>query len=169
MSHRVCSRRATWTGNAQLYLIVLLLKGDDGTPHLTWYDHVYFPRAMMECHTRHRWFICVVQEGWWHSMPDIIRPCVITKGDNGMPRLTSFVYVCSPRAMIMCHAQHRLTVCVAKEIWWHEKLNVVRPCVLSNGNYGIPRPTSSIYVCNLRALKSFHTRHCPILCLIQGT
>ncbi len=79
-------------------------------PHLTLYDHVYCPRGMMESHARHRLFICAVQEGWRHAMPDVFWPCVLTKGDDGMPRLTSSIYVCSPRAMIPWHAWRWSTV-----------------------------------------------------------
>ena len=38
-------------------------------------------------------------------MPDVFRSCVMPKGDDGIPRPTSFDSVCCPRAVISCHVR----------------------------------------------------------------
>ena len=40
----------------------VLPKGDDGMLWSTLFDHVLYPRAMMESLAQHRSFVCVVQE-----------------------------------------------------------------------------------------------------------
>ena len=47
-------------------------------------------------------------------MPDVLRPYVLPKGDDIMPHPTSFDQVCCLKAVISCHVQHRLTVCVSQ-------------------------------------------------------
>ena len=42
--------------------------------------------------------------------PDVIRLCVLPKGDDGMPRPTSLDRVCCPKAVVACHALRRLTM-----------------------------------------------------------
>ena len=74
-------------------------------------------------------------------MSDVVRPCVLSKGGDGMPRLTSFDCVCCPKAMISCHARRRLTVCAAQGQVCHAMPDVVIQCVLSKGDYVLPRPT----------------------------
>ena len=90
-------------------------------PRRTSSYHVCYPRAMMACHTR-RCRLCVLPKGkmacharrcstvfavrglFWHAPPDVVRSCVLPKGDNGMPRLTSFDRVCGIKAVMSCHA-----------------------------------------------------------------
>ena len=43
-----------------VFLLFVLSKGDDCMPRPTLSDYVYTPRAKMECHARHRSFLCVV-------------------------------------------------------------------------------------------------------------
>ena len=38
------------------------------------------------------------------------------QSDDGMPRPTSFDRVCCPKAMLACHARHRLTVCAVQGV-----------------------------------------------------
>ena len=56
-------------------------------------------------------------------MPDVLRPCVLSKGSDVMPRPTSSDYVCCPRAVMSCHSRR------------------CRPCVQSKGSNVMPRPT----------------------------
>ena len=67
--------------------------------------------------------VCAVQKRLWHATPDVVRPCVLPKGDDGMPRPTSSDRVCCPKAAMSCHARR------------------CRPCVLSKGGDVMPRPT----------------------------
>ena len=55
-------------------------------------------------------------------MPDVVQPCLPSKGYDGMPRSTSFDRVCYPMAMMATPG-------------------VVRLCVLSKGGDVMPRPT----------------------------
>ena len=72
---------------------------------------------------------------------------VLSKGDAGMPHLTSFDRVCCPKVMFACHARRRSTVCAIQRRCWHVTLDVVRPCVLSKGGDVMSRPTKIDRVC----------------------
>ena len=62
-------------------------------------------------------------------MPDVVRPCLSSKGYDGMPRTTSFDRVCFPKIMIEYTPE------------------VVRPCVQSMGGDIMPRMTSFDRLC----------------------
>ena len=66
----------------------VLYKGDDGMPHLTLFDRVCCPRAVMSFHARRHSTACAIQ--WWlcYSMPDVVRLCVLSKSGDVMPRPT---------------------------------------------------------------------------------
>ena len=49
-----------------------------------------------------------------YATPDVVRPSVMSKGGDGMSRLTSFDRVCCPKAVMSCPAQRRLTVRVVQ-------------------------------------------------------
>ena len=100
-------------------------KGGDVMPRPTLFYRVCIPRAVMSCHAR------------------CSRLCVLSKGGDVMPRSTSSDRACSPRALISCHAPRRPTVCAVQGWRWHGTPDVIRPCVLSKGGDGMPRPTSS--------------------------
>ena len=82
-------------------------------------------------------------------MLDVFRPCVLPKGDAGMPRLTSFDRVCCPKVMLACH------------------ISVVRPFVLPNEDDGMPRPTSSDHVCCRKEVMACHARRSLTICATQ--
>ena len=102
----------------------------------------------------------VVQGPCSHAMPYVVLLCVLYKGDDNKPRLTSSDCVCFPSAILACHARRRPTVCNAKGhdsiprlmtsdcvccpkvIMAYDAL-VIRPCVFPKDHEGIPRPTSS--------------------------
>ena len=65
--------------------ICVQYKGDDGIPRLTLFDHVYYPIAMRKCHSRRYVTVCIVQEPSLHANTDIFLPCVVFKGDYGIP------------------------------------------------------------------------------------
>ena len=89
----------------------VLPQGDDGMPRLTLFDCVCWPKAMMACHSQRRLTMFAVQGRRWHAMPDAVRLSVLPKGDDRMQRLTLFNRVCSPRAVMSCHAR-RCQACV---------------------------------------------------------
>ena len=80
-------------------------------------------------------------------MPDIVRPCVLPKGDDVMPRPMSSDRMCSLKAMMACHA---------------------RPCVLSKGDDGMQRLTSFESVFSPTAVMSCHSQCSLTVCTTQG-
>ena len=74
-------------------------------------------------------------------MSDVVRPCVLSKGGDGMPRLTSFDRVCCLKAEMSCQARCSLTVCAAQGRSCHATPDVVRQCVQSKGGDVMPCPT----------------------------
>ncbi len=127
----------------------VLSKGYDGMPCPTPSDRVCCPRAMMAWHTRRRSTVCAAQRQWRHATADVVRPCVLQKGDDCMPCPTTSDRLCCPRAMMACHALRRPTVCAAQGRWWHSTLDVVRLCAQS------------------KAIIACHTWHCLTVCTAQ--
>ena len=95
----------------------------------TLFDRVCCPRAMMAYHARR------------------CRPCVMSKGSDVMPRLTSSYPMSSPRAVMSCHAQRYSTGCAAQRQLWHATSDVVQLFVLPKGDDGMPRATSFDRLC----------------------
>ena len=135
----------------------MLFKGDDDIPHPTSFDRVCCLRDMRACQDRRCLTVCAVQKQWWHATPNVIRPYVLSKGDDCMPRPMSSDCVFFPSAMIACHARRHPTVCSAQGGWWNYKSDVIRSYVLSKGDDNMPRPTSSGRVYCLRAMMTCHT------------
>ena len=63
----------------------------------TSFERVCCPNVMLACH------------------PDVIRPCVTSKGGDVIPLPTSFDRACRPRAVMSCQARRRSTVCAVLE------------------------------------------------------
>ena len=82
-------------------------------------------------------------------MPDIVLPCMLSKGDDGMLRPTSSDRVCCPRAMMKCHTPHR-------------------QCVSHKGNNDMPCLMSYDRMCFPRAMWACHGLRCQIVCVVQG-
>ena len=53
-------------------------------PRQTSFDRACSPRAVMSCDARRRSTVCAVQG---RCTSDVVRPCVLSKGGDGMPRL----------------------------------------------------------------------------------
>ena len=83
----------------------------------TSFDREFLPSAIMECHAQRHPTVCASQGTFGHATPNVIRPCVqskgddsmhaqrcpsvlLSKGDDYMPRPTSFDRLCFPRAMM---------------------------------------------------------------------
>ena len=64
----------------------------------------------MACHARRHLTMCDVLGRQWHATPAVVRPFVLPKGDDRMPRPMSFFRVCCPKALMACHALRRSTV-----------------------------------------------------------
>ncbi|TMW86570.1 hypothetical protein EJD97_021200, partial [Solanum chilense] len=57
---------------------------------------------MMLCHARCHPTVCATQEPCGHTTPNDVRSCVLSKGNDNMPRPTSSDHVCFARAMMAC-------------------------------------------------------------------
>ena len=145
----------------------VLLKGDDGMPHPTSFDRVCRPRAIMACHARRRSTVCAVKRRRCDATPDVVRPCVLRQGDDGMPCPTSFYRVYCPKALMECHARRRSTICATQRRLWHAMPDVVRPCVLPKDDDGMPRPTLFDSVWCPKAVMSCHARRSSTVCVVQ--
>ena len=95
-----------WHATSVIDLLCVLSKGYDEMPCSMSFNHVYFPRAMIGCHARRCLTVYAIQGLRRHAMPDFVRPCGLSKGDNGMPHpmLSDLVY--GPNAMMECHSQN---------------------------------------------------------------
>uniref|UniRef100_A0A3Q7EV76 Uncharacterized protein n=1 Tax=Solanum lycopersicum TaxID=4081 RepID=A0A3Q7EV76_SOLLC len=91
-------------------------KSDDGIPRSMSFDGVWFPMALITCHTRLHPTMRTVT-------PNVVRLYVQCQGDDGMPRpissdcgyvgtpnFTSFDRVCIPRAMMASHVRRSPTM-----------------------------------------------------------
>ena len=84
--------------------------GNDGMPRTTSTDCVCFLWDNLAFLARHNQIMCVVQERWWLSTPEIVLSCVLFKGDDRMPDPTSSICVCSQSLIMVWHVHSRLTV-----------------------------------------------------------
>ena len=101
-------------------------------------------------------------------MPNVVRPCLPSKGYDGMPCPTSFDRVCFPKAMMACHTRGRSSVCNVQRRRCHASHNIVRSCVLPKGGDVVPRPTLSDCLCCPRAVMSCHARRCRSYLFSKG-
>ena len=163
----VCAAQGRWWhAKPEEVLSFVFSKSDKGMPHSTSSDHVCCPRAR------------------WHAMPDVIRPCVLPKCDNDIKCQTSSHCMCNPKVMMPFHArrplsyvmsrgddgrhtQHSPTVCAAKGQWWHVMPVVMRPSVMSKGDDGMARATSSDCACSPRGVKANHARRRTTPCVLS--
>ena len=83
-------------------------------------------------------------------MPDVIRPCLLSKGGNVMTRLTLFDRVCCPKEVMASNP------------------NVVRPCLPSKGDDGIPRLTLSDCVSSSKGSDGMPRPTLPIVRAVHG-
>ena len=117
-------------------------------------------------------------------MPDVVLPCMLSNGDDGMPRPTSFDRVCCPTAMMKCHTPHRQCVshkgnndmpclmsydrmCFPRAMWACHGLCCQIVCVVQ-GDDNMPHTTSSYHVCYPMAMITFHARHRQTVYAAQG-
>ena len=123
---------------------------------------------MMACQARCRPIVCVGQGLWWHTTPDVVQPCMLSKSNDGMTRPTSSHHMCYPRAKMSCHARRHQAACATQWWWRHATSDVIQSFVLPKVHEGIAHPTSSDLVCCLTALITSHDRCRPIVYAFQG-
>ena len=120
----------------------------------------------MACHAIRRPPMCVLQRILYHSTPDVVQPYALSTSYDGMPHAMSSGHVCNPRAMIKCHARHRLTVPTFRRRRWDATPDIFHLCVISKG-YD-PRLTSFNHVCCPSAMMLFHAQCRPTVFPVQG-
>ena len=98
----------------------LMPKRHAGMPCLTSSDRVWSPKMLIAWHAQCLLPLCAVQGIWLHATPDVIWPCVLSKGNDNKPHATS----------------SDLKYCPWR--WWHATLDVVRLCFLAKRHAGIP-------------------------------
>ncbi len=142
-------------------------------------------RAIMTSHTLLHPTVCVVQGIWWEAMPDVVQPCVLSKGNDvgtpdilrlcmlskrylGMPHSTLPDRVCSERAIMVFHTRCRLPMCNVQGTWCHDTSDVVLLCVICKGDDGMPCLTSSVSAWCPRAMIACHTWCREAVCVVQG-
>ena len=146
----------------------VLRKCDYSMPRPMSSDRVCCPRAMISCHNWRSMIVSTVQGRDGIAMVDIIWPCLLTMGDDGMARPTSFDRLCYLREMIYSTSDVvRPCVCctIARMATMAE---FIRPCVHSKGDDGMPRPMLFYRICYPRAVMSFHARRSTIICSVQA-
>ena len=125
--------------------------GADGMPRPLSCDNMHLPKAMMACHALRVPIVFVFQGRWQHATPDAIWSCILSNGEDGMPRSMSSERVCFPREMNSCHVGRHPTL-----------------SMLSNCDDVMPHPTSSDHVFIPMAMMACHARHIPTLWAAQG-
>ena len=125
------------------------------------------PSAKMACHALCHLTVCVVQGLLCHSTPDVVRPCVKSKGNDGIPCSKFFNCVCFLNAMMECQAGRYSTVLAFQGRRCHATPDVVRSCLLSKGVDVMPRPTSFDHVCCPKAMIACHARRSSTVCAAQ--
>ena len=67
-------------------------------------DRAYCLKEVMAFHARRRLTVFDVQARQWHATPDVVRPFVLPKGDDGKPCPASFDRVCCAKSVMARHA-----------------------------------------------------------------
>ncbi|TMW85119.1 hypothetical protein EJD97_023746 [Solanum chilense] len=65
--------------------------GYDGMLRSKSSDHVFCPMSMMACYVQSHPTMCAAQGPYGHATYDVIRSCVLSKGNDNMPRPTSSI------------------------------------------------------------------------------
>ena len=163
----------------------VLSKGDDNLHRPMSFYRVFFPSAIMACHTRRHSTVLNANgvDGIPLPMssdcvccPKVImacnalhiRLCVLPKDHAGIPRPTSSNRMCGPREMMACQAQRCPNIYSAQGPCMHATLYVIRLHVQFKGDNGMSRPTSSDCVCCLKAMMACYARRLPTECAALG-
>ena len=68
------------------------------------------PTTVMSLHAWLYLTMYVIQGLGWNATPDVVLPCLLSKGHNCIPCLTVSECVFYPKTMMTCHVRHCLTV-----------------------------------------------------------
>ncbi|TMW88188.1 hypothetical protein EJD97_018934 [Solanum chilense] len=101
----------------------------------------------MACHARRRPTVCAAKGPCWHVTPNVIRPCVLSEGNDGIKYPTLSDRVCCTRVMMTCHVDVVPPCVLLKGEYRIGMPNIIKPCVQSMGDDNMPRPTLSNRVC----------------------
>ena len=88
-----------WHAMRDIIWSCMLSKGEDGMPGSTSSIYVWSPRDIIAFHVRYWPTVCAIQELWWHAMPNVFKPSVLSKGYDGVWRSTLSNRVHFPRSM----------------------------------------------------------------------
>ncbi|TMW80697.1 hypothetical protein EJD97_016477, partial [Solanum chilense] len=114
--------------------------------------------------------VCAAKGPCWHVTPNVVRPCVLSKGNDGIKYPTSSDRVCCMRVMMTCHVDVVPPCVLLKGDDSIDMPNVIRPCgddvitttnvvrlcVLHNCDDGMPLPTSSVRICSPKVMMACH-------------
>ena len=98
-------------------------------------------KELITCHNRCLVIVKAFLGWWWHSTPNVIRPCGIEWAMMALKWLTLYDRVFLPRAMMACQDWCSSTVYVVNGRYWHATPNIVH------------------HVCCPRAKMACHVRH----------
>ena len=122
----------------------------------------------MECHSRLHPTTCAAQWPCRHVTPDVVRSCVLSKGDDKLPHQTLSDYVYSPKEMMACHVDVIQLCVLPKGDDTIAITNIVRTCVRSKGYDIMTRLMSCDSVCFSRVMMACHAQCCPTLYMLSN-
>ena len=79
----------------------------------TSFDRVCCPKAVMSCHAQRSQTICAAQGRLFHASPDVVIPCLLSKGGYVMPH-PALPTVCAVQVGDVVSRPTLPTVCVVK-------------------------------------------------------
>ena len=91
----------------------LRFKGYNGMACPTSFDRVCCPKAVMSCHAQRSQTICAAQGRLFHASPDVVIPCLLSKGGYVMPH-PALPTVCAVQVGDVVSRPTLPTVCVVK-------------------------------------------------------
>ena len=164
---RACRPRAVMSCHARRRSTMCAFQRQDGMPRPTSFDRLCSPKVMMACHARRLSTVCAVQRRRCHATLDIFRPCVLPKGDDGMPRPMSFDCLCCPKVMMACHARCCQTVSASlKAMMACHARRRSTVCAFQRTD-GMPRSTSFDRLCCPKVVMACHARRRSTVCAVQ--
>ena len=126
----VCAgQRPLWHATPDIIRPGVIAKVHEGMPCEMLSDHVCCTIAMKDCHVQRHYTMCATQGLCGHATPDVVRSCVLSKGDDNMPCPMSSRRMCCLMEIMACHTRCHPFVCATQGLCGHATLDVVRPCL----------------------------------------
>ena len=130
-SDRVCYTSSMMSCHSLCHTSVCAVLSDDHMSHRRHLTMSAFKRAIMEFKKPDVVRMCMLLKGDDSTIKhNVVSSRVRSKGDDNMPRPTSFDRVSCPREMMICHTRRCLTL-----------------CMVSKSDDGVLSPTSFNRVC----------------------